>query len=95
MKPDAYNMTSFLASKFNLAAAAEVAEFEVANAKAVETYIRDSKVECEYFTTRAVDVQLSESHNAALRAGCKSLQDQGVAVTQDVFYMDGADAEMV
>ncbi|CAG9941560.1 unnamed protein product [Clonostachys rosea f. rosea IK726] len=95
MKPDAYNMTSFLASKFNLAAAAEVAEFEVANAKAVETYIRDSKVECEYFTTRAVDVQLSESHNAALRAGCKSLQDQGVAVTQDVFYMDGADAEMI
>lgn len=95
MKPDAYNMTSFLASKFNLAAAAEVAEFEVANAKAVEKYIRELKVECEYFTTRAIDVQLSGSYNAALRAGYKSLQDQGVEATQGVFYMDGPDAEMV
>lgn len=95
MKPDVYNMTAFLASKFGIAAATEVAEFEFANAKAVETFAKESGADCEYFVTRAVDVQLSEPHNASIKAGYDSLLAAGVDVTRNAFYMHGKDAEMV
>ncbi|KAM6505355.1 hypothetical protein FSOLCH5_014579 [Fusarium solani] len=95
MKPDVYNMTAFLASKFGLAAAAEVAEFELANASAVEAFANESGADCEFFVTRAVDVQLSKTHNASIKAGYDSLLGAGVDVTRNAFYMHGKDAEMI
>lgn len=88
-------MASYLASKHGIDAATEVADFELDNVRAVEEYVRNSGADCDFFLTRAVDVQLSESHNTSLKAGYDRLIDASVESTKSVFYLHGKDAEMV
>ncbi|KAK7222899.1 hypothetical protein V2G26_010902 [Clonostachys chloroleuca] len=95
LKPDVYNMASYLASKHGIDAATEVADFELDNVRAVEEYVRNSGADCDFFLTRAVDVQLSESHNTSLKAGYDRLIDASVESTKSVFYLHGKDAEMI
>ncbi|GKU09364.1 unnamed protein product, partial [Fusarium langsethiae] len=65
LKPDVYNLCSGMAEKHGVDAAAEIAEFELANLEAVKDYIIDNNVDCDFMMTQAVDVQLSEEHNSA------------------------------
>lgn len=95
MKPDVYNMTSHIAAKYGIDAAAEVAEFELANVKEVEEFVRNSGADCDFYLTRAMDVQLSEKHNALLKANYDRLINAGVEVTKSAFYIHDKAAEMV
>ncbi|WKT50679.1 FAD dependent oxidoreductase [Fusarium oxysporum f. sp. vasinfectum] len=93
IKPDVYNLCSRMASKHGIDAGAEIAEFELANVEAVKNYVLDNKVDCDLMITQAVDVQLSEEHNALLKAGYDRLIKAGVSATKSAFYVDGKYAE--
>ncbi|EXA30161.1 hypothetical protein FOVG_18425 [Fusarium oxysporum f. sp. pisi HDV247] len=95
IKPDVYNLCSRMASKHGIDAGAEIAEFELANVEAVKNYVLDNKVDCDLMITQAVDVQLSEEHNALLKAGYDRLIKAGVSATKSAFYVDGKYAETV
>ncbi|KAK2690714.1 hypothetical protein QWA68_010471 [Fusarium oxysporum] len=95
IKPDVYNFCSRMASKHGIDAGAEIAKFELANVEAVKNYVLDNKVDCDLTITQAVDVQLSEEHNALLKAGYDRLIKAGVSATKSAFYVDGKYAETV
>ncbi|KAJ4050720.1 hypothetical protein NW761_005517 [Fusarium oxysporum] len=95
IKPDVYNFCSRMASKHGIDAGAEIAKFELANVEAVKNYVLDNKVDCDLMITQAVDVQLSEEHNALLKAGYDRLIKAGVSATKNAFYVDGKYAETV
>ena len=84
-----------MASKHGVAAAAEITDFELANVEAVKNYIQGQKVDCDFMMTQAVDVQLSEDHNRALKSGYDQMVNAGVEATKKAFYVDGKYAEMV
>ncbi|RGP60777.1 hypothetical protein FSPOR_10458 [Fusarium sporotrichioides] len=84
-----------MAEKHGVDAAAEIAEFELANLEAVKDYIIDNNVDCDFMMTQAVDVQLSEEHNSALKKGYDNLISAGLSATKKAFYIDGKYAEMV
>lgn len=88
-------MTSYLASKFGIKAATEVADFELANLSALQEYVRTAEVDCDFHLTRAVDVQLNSKLNASLKNGYEKLLQAGAEVTKNVFYVDGKEAEIV
>lgn len=95
LKPDYYNMTSYLASKFGIEAATEVADFELANLSALQEYVKTAEVDCDFHLTRAVDVQLNSKLNTSLKNGYEKLLQAGAEVTKNVFYVDGKEAEIV
>ncbi|KAF9776843.1 hypothetical protein IL306_004906 [Fusarium sp. DS 682] len=84
-----------MASKHGIDAGAEIAEFELANVEAVKNYVLDNNADCDLMITQAVDVQLSEEHNTALKAGYDKLVNAGVSATKKAFYIDGKYAETV
>lgn len=88
-------MTSYIASRYGLKQAAEVADFELANVEAVTEYVKQSGADCDFFITRALDVQLNQQDNARLKAGYDGLSKAGLKATESVFYVDGKDAELV
>ncbi|KAF4332960.1 gamma-glutamylputrescine oxidoreductase [Fusarium beomiforme] len=95
IKPDVYNLCSKMAEKHGIDAGAEIAEFELANVEAVKNYVLNNSVDCDLMITQAVDVQLSEEHNALLKDGYNKLLDAGVSATRKAFYIDGKYAETV
>lgn len=84
-----------MAKKHGVEAAAEIAEFELANMEAVKNYVLENNVDCDLILTQAVDVQLSKEHDTALKAGFDKLKDAGVGATKKAFYIDGEYAEQV
>ncbi|KAF5603832.1 gamma-glutamylputrescine oxidoreductase [Fusarium subglutinans] len=95
IKPDVYNLCSHMALKHGIDAGAEIAEFELANFEAVKSYVLDNNVDCDFMITQAVDVQLSEEHNALLKGGYGKLVNAGVSATKQAFYVDDKYAETV
>ncbi|OBS17642.1 hypothetical protein FPOA_09378 [Fusarium poae] len=95
LKPDVYNLCSRMAEEHGIDAAAEIAEFELANLEAVKDYVVENNVDCDFMMTQAVDVQLSEEHNSSLKRGFDNLVSAGVSATKRAFYIDGKYAEMV
>lgn len=89
-------MTSYLTSRHGIDVATEVAEFEYANLQAVADYVKESKVDCDFQLTRAVEVQLSEKLNTAMKKSYDRLVEAGSKLTKEnVFYINSRDAEMV
>ncbi|KAI8677703.1 FAD dependent oxidoreductase [Fusarium keratoplasticum] len=85
LKPDSYAFIAKLAQEYGLKAAAEVADFESANAAAVTEFIRQEKIDCDFVVTRAIDVQLSEGQHRRLREGYENLVEAGVQSTRATF----------
>lgn len=84
-----------MAEKHGVEAASEIAEFEKANVNAVSTYIRSFDVDCDFVLTRAIDVQLSEKHNEALKRRYDGFITAGGQIAKEATYVDGEDAERV
>jgi hypothetical protein len=84
-----------MAKKHGVEAAAEIAEFELANMEAVKNYVQENNVDCDLILTQAVDVQLSKEHDSALKTGYDKLRNAGVSATGKAFYIDGKYAEQV
>lgn len=63
---------------YGVEAAAEVAEFEIANVKAVSKYLADEKVDCDFVMTEAIDVQLSSDLSKRIKEGYDKLVMSGV-----------------
>jgi hypothetical protein len=85
-KPDSHKSIAELAHRYGVEAAAEVAAFENVNLKAVKKYIEDEKVDCNFVTTRAFDVQMTESIHKADLEGYRFLRKEGVPSSFDVSY---------
>lgn len=84
-----------MSEKHGVKAGAEIAEFEVANLEAAGEYIRANGVDCDFTMTQAVDVQLTEDHNTALKSRYDRFIAAGASIAKSAFYLDGKDAEMV
>ncbi|KAK2739526.1 hypothetical protein FQN55_009402 [Onygenales sp. PD_40] len=95
LKPDPYKLAADLAAEYGIEAAAEVANFEVANLAAVKEYVETEKVDCDMLVTRAVDVQFSRAHSDKIKRGHDMLRQAGVKATKETFYLPEGPAEMV
>lgn len=95
MKPDIYNAISTLANNHGIEAATEVAEFEMENLRAVQTFVDEEKIDCDLDVTHAIDVQLDDDYCAKLRTGWESLIAQGSKVSELVEVKMREDAEDV
>ena len=95
LKPDVYNLASKISERLGVEAAAEIADFEMANVNAVKNYIQEAGVDCDFTLTQAVDVQLSERHNSSLKSRYDKFIAAGAASAQEATYHEGKDAEEV
>ncbi|KAF5602496.1 gamma-glutamylputrescine oxidoreductase [Fusarium pseudocircinatum] len=95
IKPGVHNLCSNMAAKHGIDAGEEISEFELANFEAVKSYILDDNVDCDLMITQAVDVQISEAHNALLKGGYDKLVNAGVDAAKKAFYVDAKYAETV
>jgi glycine/D-amino acid oxidase-like deaminating enzyme len=95
LKPDAYQYIASIAAAHGLEAAAELADFEVANLSAVGDYIQREKVDCDFKLTRAVDVQLDLGVHTRIKAGYDALRLAGVEAAKNVEYYEGQAAREV
>lgn len=84
-----------MAEKHGVEDASEIAEFEKANVNAVNTYIRNFDVDCDFVLTRAIDVQLSEKHDEALKRRYDGFIAAGGSIAKEATYVQGDDAESV
>ncbi|KAL2209864.1 FAD dependent oxidoreductase [Sarocladium strictum] len=95
LKPDSYALISTLADKYGVDAAAEVAEFEAANVRAVTDFIREEEIDCDFVLTRAVDVQLNDELQGVLERRYHGLIAAGVEATRSTFCAPRKDAEQL
>lgn len=95
MKPDSYNAISDLAGRFGVEAAAEVAEYETANMRAVKDHIDTEKVDCDFVMTRAIDVQFDKQHQRNLMKAHQMLASSGVESTKRTYCGPDQYAEQV
>lgn len=95
MKPDIYNFIATLAADYGVDAAAEVAAFEAKHVHAMKDFIESEKIDCDYTVTKAVDVQLTESHFKKLKDGYNHLVSSGSQATAQAQIIEFKDAEAV
>lgn len=94
-KPDVYNLPSSMSEEYGIEAANEIAEFELANLEAVQNYVRSSGAKCDFVLTKAVDVQLSESHDKSLKARYDRFLSAGGKAAKNATRIEGDNAEKV
>jgi hypothetical protein len=85
LKPDNYHATARLAKQYGSEAAEELALFEMDNIKAVEQYIARERVDCDFISTRAVDVQLTDDMCRKVESGYRALEATGSPAAQKIF----------
>ncbi|KAH7356362.1 FAD dependent oxidoreductase [Pyrenochaeta sp. MPI-SDFR-AT-0127] len=95
LKPDYYNLASSLIDRYGIEAAAEVADFEAANVTAVSDFVQENQIDCDFNSTFAVDVQLTDALDHRMKAGYDRMMSAGVESTKKVSYFAGGDAEMI
>ncbi|KAF3011717.1 hypothetical protein E8E14_009830 [Neopestalotiopsis sp. 37M] len=95
LKPDNYYATARLAKKYGVEAAAELAEFENANVRAVTEFVTKEKVDCDFVLTRAIDVQLTEDSHRSVEQAHKLACSAGVKSTKETFVVPEQHAEKV
>ncbi|KAJ5113135.1 hypothetical protein N7456_001669 [Penicillium angulare] len=92
MKPDIYNFIATLAEDYGVDAAAEVAAFEAKHVHVMKDFVEAEKINCDYTVTKAVDVQLTESHFKKLKDGYHRLVAGGSKAT-DAQIIESEEAE--
>lgn len=95
MKPDLYNFIANLAKDYGVEAAAEVAAFEAKHVYAVKEFVEKEGIDCDYTVTKAVDVQLDESHFNKLQDGYRRLIAGGSKATANARIIGAREAEAV
>ncbi|KAH7393790.1 FAD dependent oxidoreductase [Phaeosphaeria sp. MPI-PUGE-AT-0046c] len=95
LKPDNYHATARLAKKYGREAAEELALFEMDNIKAVEQYIARESVDCDFISTRAFDVQLTNDVCHNVESGYRALEATGSLAAQKIFAIPKDFAEKV
>jgi hypothetical protein len=95
MKPDVYSSIGTLAARYGVEAAAEVAALEAKHVSVIKSLIDREQISCDLEVSKAIDVQLDESHNAKLLAGYDALIAGGSEATKAAAYVSGSEAEMV
>ncbi|KAJ5645936.1 hypothetical protein N7490_002308 [Penicillium lividum] len=93
MKPDIYNFIATLAAEHGVDAAAEVAAFEAKHVRAVKEFVEKEGIDCDYTITKAVDVQLDETHFEKLKDGHNRLVAGGSKPTTGAQIIESEDAE--
>ncbi|KAL1647330.1 hypothetical protein SLS58_002658 [Diplodia intermedia] len=94
LKPDVYFQVPKYTALFGAEAADELAAFEASQVLAVKELVERERIDCDFGLTRAVDVCLDAAHAAKCKAEFLELQAQGRPSVRDVFFSEGAAAEM-
>ncbi|OJD35972.1 fad dependent oxidoreductase superfamily protein [Diplodia corticola] len=95
LKPDVYFQVPRYTALFGAEAADELAAFESSQVLAVKELVEREGIDCDFGLTRAVDVCLDADHAAKCKADFLELQARGRPSVRDVFFSEGATAEMV
>jgi hypothetical protein len=95
IKPDPYWHASQVAAEHGPVAAAELANFELENLKAVKQHIEKEGIDCDFVVTRACDVVFSREQGESARQALRQMQDMGVAAAQDAYAVPEQYAETV
>ena len=90
-----YSSIGDLAAEYGADAASEVAEFEVNNLAAVQSFIEKEGIECDLDVGHIFDVQLDDAHCAKVKAGYDLLVARGLKDVQDVEFHSQEAAETV
>ncbi|EAU37763.1 conserved hypothetical protein [Aspergillus terreus NIH2624] len=93
LRPDFYGHIPTYIDRAGARAGAEIAEFEIANLRALKRFIEEEKIDCDLTLTRSIDVWCNEE--AAKKA--KAVYDQMVAhnfeYMEDTIFYTGPMAE--
>ncbi|KAK5716365.1 hypothetical protein LTR17_016408 [Elasticomyces elasticus] len=92
-KPDHHKQIANLARRYGIAAAAEVADLELANFEALKHYIETEQVDCDMVITRAMDVTMTDTLSKQDLDGYNLLLQSGVAAASNCEYTGKLDAE--
>jgi hypothetical protein len=95
IKPDPYWHPSQLAAEHGPVAAADLADFELENLKAVKQYIEEEAIDCDLVVTRACDVFFSQDQAERARRALRQMQDMGVAASKDAYAVPEQYAQTV
>ncbi|EEA19405.1 hypothetical protein TMatcc_009538 [Talaromyces marneffei ATCC 18224] len=96
VRPDTYSLIPLYIRRHGLAAAAEVAEFELSHIKAIQDVIRSEKIEdCEFLLTRNMNVYLDQNRGNETKRAIEELRDQGCSFVDDIFVVSDKDAEAI
>jgi hypothetical protein len=84
-----------LAHEHGVKAAAEVAAFEAKHVSHLKDFVEKQRIDCDYYVTKAIDVQLSHDHSVRLKDGYQKLIDNGCEPTSKATYIDKEESEKV
>ncbi|KAH8645542.1 FAD dependent oxidoreductase [Tricladium varicosporioides] len=93
MKADPFIKPSNLIKTHGVKAALECAEFEFAHLRAIKRIVEEDEIDCDFVLTRTMDVFMSEEVCTTMLDKVKLLEKNGLKVLDDVYSLQGAEAE--
>ena len=95
MKPDPYNRPATIAATHGVEAASECASFEAAHLPAIKQVVEEEGIDCDFVMTRCCDVLLTNEIHQQMKAGVDRLKRKKVPGMDDVYFVEGREAEQV
>lgn len=94
-RPDLYGHIPTYIDRAGERAGAEIAEFEIANLRAIKKIIEEEKIDCDFTLTRSIDVWCNEDSAKKAEAVYQSMVARNFEYMDDVVFYTGDRVEGV
>jgi hypothetical protein len=94
-RPDLYGHIPTYIDRAGERAGAEIAEFEIANLRAIKKIIDEEKIDCDFTLTRSIDVWCNEDSAKKAEAVYQSMVSHNFEYMDDVVFYTGDKVEGV
>jgi hypothetical protein len=94
-RPDLYGHIPTYIDRAGERAGAEIAEFEIANLRAIKKIIEEEKIDCDFTLTRSIDVWCNEDSAKKAEAVYQSMVARNFEYMDDVVFYTGDKVEGV
>lgn len=94
-RPDLYGHIPTYIDRAGERAGAEIAEFEIANLRAIKKIIDEEKIDCDFTLTRSIDVWCNEDSAKKAEAVYQSMVSHNFEYIDDVVFYTGDKVEGV
>jgi glycine/D-amino acid oxidase-like deaminating enzyme len=94
-RPDLYGHIPTYIDRAGEHAGAEIAEFEIANLRAIKKIIEEEKIDCDFTLTRSIDVWCNEDSAKKAEAVYQSMVARNFEYMDDVVFYTGDKVEGV
>lgn len=95
LRPDLYGHIPTYIERAGPRAGAEIAEFEIANLRALKRFIEDESIDCDFTLARSVDVWCNEEAAAKAKSVYDSMKAHKFDYMDDVIFYTGNKVEGV